>query len=172
MKFLSIPFLSLACVASLSAADYGLGFSVAEDSYAITAPVRLKGGIVLEPSVNFSSSNYHYSNGYEKEKQASYGVGFGVYKHQAAVQSLEFFYGAAVSVNRSTYKYEEPGYSSKSSYNTIALEPAVGLEYLVNKNVSFGGKAGVSFERYDRCGNAAQENDINTFSSLFVRMYF
>ncbi|MBP1628305.1 MAG: hypothetical protein H6Q00_2780 [Holophagaceae bacterium] len=171
MKRFALPFLTLACAASLSAADYGLGFSVANDSNAITAPIRLQGGIVLEPSVVFATSNEH--DGSEKYKQTTFGAGFGVFKHKEVVQSLEFFYGGTLSAGRYTYKDEYTSGTDKESANYIALEPAIGLEYNINKKISFGGKAGVSFQhvhgndyRYD------QLNQVSTFSSLFVRMYF
>nr|WP_320132905.1 hypothetical protein [uncultured Holophaga sp.] len=170
MKHLKTLALSLAAAASLCAAEPGLGFSVSNDSNAITAPIRLKGGIVLEPGVYFSNENEH--SGSSKYKYKQYGVEFGVFKHHEIAPSMEFFYGASLYAGQRREKDEYTSSSYKYINNVIGLQPTVGLEYQVNKKVSFGGKVGLDMYHEKECGYDSQYNSQSTFSSLFVRMYF
>jgi hypothetical protein len=174
----------IAGIVSLStsalALDVGIGIGHGQNSGSIYVPIEFSPSLRIEPFLSVlkeTSTTSSFSSSYSDK---AYGAGlFGV---RQTTENTRFFYGARLAyAKREHEQVVSPslGLSQNSSASGYSFAPTVGFEYLLQKNISIGGEATISYLRMtDKSSygiqpdSSTKQTRTQTGTSVTARYYF
>jgi hypothetical protein len=181
----------LALSGSAIAADMGLGVGFGQNSGLIYAPINVTPSFRVEPFfAYYKEKNTSGEPFASAQSYSNYVAGVGLFVTQRVAENIDVFGGGRLGYlsrkekrTQTSYSFGPAEYSSESSGYLIA--PTIGFEYYLQKNISIGAEAAISYIKtsgtnvnYDYYfSNNNQKSDIkgsstSTTTAVVVKYYF
>lgn len=159
-KLLAIA--ALASVASVNAAEFGVGVNVGADNNRIYAPINLSENIRLEPYFSTYKANSDDDYNYRSSQ-----LGIGLFKIEKISNQTSVYWGARTA-------YIDGHDSDGDDFDGYSVAPVLGFEYFPVKNFSVGGDVALEYNHIDSgsSGYAFDTNSSSTKTSVGVKFYF
>ena len=195
-RALSIVILA-ACSSHTLAADFGIGVSVQSDDAWIYAPIDVKPGLRIEPSIRFFSGESE-----SQTQSSSFGAAttttvsseadttefaLGLFAMTPIGESVRVYYGARAAYIDSESELRivtrfttfEDALEEEISTDGYRISPTLGFEYLISDRFSIGGEAEWFYQDLDSSRSqtnlsaaTAQSKSNGTDTRLIVRFRF
>lgn len=141
-------------------------FTGNDSTVSFVIPVRFE-SMTIAPKLTYYSE---YNNDkFSTERANSYHSGYeilaGLYLHKGFSDSVEGHYGGRVGFGQSQYE-DTDDFNNKieTSADSVILNPTLGLQYMVNKNLSLGLDAGLRLEQSTSTTKTVSNNGTITYS--------
>ena len=154
----------------------GIGIARTAQGSVLTVPLRLAGGIMIEPEIGYqhASATFESPGTTTKFSQGELRLGIGVTGQLARIGAMRIVAGPRAGIIRmsTTDDSASPPTTTSTSWY---VEAAAGGEYLLGTRASLGGEATLGFQRFttDTGGGATvKEHDFLLGARFALRWYF
>lgn len=157
--------------------EVGLGVSFFQDSGILFAPIAITPSFRVEPYLGFYKNSATSTQPYARSN-SSYVFGTGAFATKRVAENIQLYGGSRVAYLRRKQTYSDFPQDTSIRTSGYLVAPTVGFEYFLQRNISIGAEAGVSYTRtsghdsYPANEADTKESTTSTTTAMTIRYYW